>query len=226
MARSDGTSTALTIARIFQILTLIACWAILAVLVNIYNRNGNVAPAGVLCLFIVALLASVWAFCVLITQVRARNKAYWMAVGDILLLPGLIAGVILISDITRQCSSAWDQVFYATDGATKVYPAGVVGIGDPVWRDDHNCNLARAAMGLGIANIILFLISAILAIMVVVQNRREDEELMREKVYATATRRGSGQYYVEERRSSRSRRHRHRRRSPRSREYIIEEKIV
>ncbi|KAH8152629.1 uncharacterized protein LAJ45_03470 [Morchella importuna] len=235
MAKSTGTSTALTIVRVFQILTLIACWGILAALVNIYSSNGAAAPAGVLCLFIVALLASIWAFCVLLTQARARNTAYWMAAGDIILLAALIAGVVLISRITSRCKQ---QVAYATSGdGTKVYPTTTTvaaGSSDPVWHG-HNCDLAKAAMGLGIANIVLFFISAILAALVVVQNRREDEELVREKIYTEATtRRGSGSVgYVESERSgrsrsrSRSRRHRHRHRSPRSGEYIIhEERIV
>lgn len=233
MAKSTGTSTALTIVRVFQILTLIACWGILAALVNIYSSNGAAVPAGILCLFIVALLASIWAFCVVLTQARARNTAYWMTAGDIILLAALIAGVVLISKIISRCNAPTQQVVYATSAdGTKVYPTTVAGGGstDPVWHG-QNCDLAKAAMGLGIANIILFFISAILAALVVVQNRQEDEELVREKIYTGATRRGSGSVgYVESERSSRSRsrsrRHRHRHHSPRSGEYIIEERIV
>ncbi|KAH0610650.1 uncharacterized protein H6S33_012177 [Morchella sextelata] len=235
MAKSTGTSTALTIVRVFQILTLIACWGILAALVNVYNSRGTVAPAGVLTLFIVALLASIWAFCVVLTQARARNTAYWMTAGDVILLAALIAGVVLISKITSsRCNAPQQQVVYATSAdGTKVYPTTVSSANnsDPVW-SGHNCDLAKAAMGLGIANIILFFISAILAAVVVVQNKQEDEELVREKIYTASTRsggmRGGSGAYVErsERSRSCSRRHRHRHGSPRSGEYIIEERIV
>ncbi|KAI5838814.1 hypothetical protein DFP73DRAFT_247578 [Morchella snyderi] len=245
MAKSTGTSTALTIVRVFQILTLIACWGILAALVNVYSSNGAAAPAGVLCLFIVALLASIWAFCVVVTQARARNTAFWMTAGDVILLAALIAGVVLIANIiSSRCNALQQQQIVYTTSAdgTKVYTTAaatpVVGADsntvDPVWHG-HNCDLAKAAMGLGIANIILFFISAVLAALVVVQNRKEDEELVREKIYTASMggtgRRGSGSVgYVERsersRSRSRGRRHRHRHHSPRSGEYIIEERIV
>lgn len=220
MARSDGAANALTVVRVFQILTLIPCWAILAALVSVYNRNNDVAPAAILCLFIVALLASVWAVCILITQLRARNTALWMAVGDIIIMAALIAGVILITNITTtRCVPYVAQTVAYTTTGEKVWTTNNVAM-DPMWGQTNRCDLAKAALGLGIANIILFFILAILSIVVYKQNKQEDEELAREKVY---TRRGSASYSS---RSPSHRRHRHRHRDPRSEEYIIEERIV
>lgn len=222
MAASDGTRNGLTVVRVFQILTLICCWGILAALVNVYNSNHIVAPAAILCLFVVAILASIWAFCILITQLRARNTALWMAVFDILFMAALIAGVILLSNVTTSRCIGYQSTTVIYDKVTgaEIWKSQDAN-GNTMWNSQNNhCDLAKAALGLGIANIILFFISAILSIIVYQQNKREDEALFREKVY---TRRESAQYVG---RSPSHRRHRHRHRDPRTGEYIVEERTV
>lgn len=216
MAASDGIDHALTAVQIFQILTLTPCWAILAVLVAAYNNNHVVAPAAILCLFIVALLASIWAFCVLITQVRAHNTALWMAFWDIIFMAALIAGVVLLSNITTiQCTGYLTQITVIYDRVT----------GKEVWRsqdvdgNSSHCSLAKVALGLGIANVILFFISAVLSALIYQRNTEEDETIVREEIY---TRYGT-QYRG---RSPSHRRHRYRHRGPMTGEYIPEENVV
>jgi len=214
MEQSDQAESAHSVFRVVQILTLIPCWAILAALINVYNKNGVVPPSGIVCLFVVALLASVWSFCVLITAMRARNTALWMSFFDICFMAALIAGVVLLSNIANsECVFARvASVIYTTDGQ-KVWQSGG-NSGDGIWHNDDNCSLAKAAWGLGITNIILFFITAILAAVVYKQNEEEDNVV--EKVYTT---RAADPY------TRHPRRHRHRHRSPRTREYIVEERL-
>lgn len=215
----DQASSAHIIFRTLQVLTLIPCWAILAALINVWNKNGVAPPPGIVCLFVVALLASIWSFCVLITAMRARNTALWMTLFDIGFFAALIAGVVLLSNIANvECVVApVTGVIYTSDGE-KIWPSGVNVNNDwnhRVWGNNHNCSLAKAAWGLGIINIILFFITAILAATVYKQNEEEDQ--MVEKVYTT---RAADPYTQRH-----PRRHRHRHRSPRTGEYIVEERI-
>lgn len=209
MATGDGVDQVLTAVRILQILTLIPCWAILAALVAAFANNHVVAPAAILCLFTVALLASIWAFCVLITQIRAHNTALWMAFWDVAFMAALIAGVVLLANITTtQCTGYLTQITVTYDRAT----------GSEVWRsqdldgDSSHCSLAKVALGFGIVNILLFFISAILSAMIYQRNRQEDESIIREEIY---TRDAS--------RPPSHRRHRYRHRDPRTGEYTFEE---
>ncbi|PWW80097.1 hypothetical protein C7212DRAFT_305742 [Tuber magnatum] len=217
MAQSDEADSAHTVFRIIQVLTLIPCWAILAALIDVYNKNGSAPPSGILCLFITALLASIWSFCVLITSMRARNTALWMTFFDICFMAALIAGVALLSNIANaECVVApVATVIYTTDGQ-KVWQSGgnKNGTDDGIWHNDDNCSLVKAAWGLGVTNIILFFITAILA--AVVYRRNEEEGRVVEKVYTT---RAADPY------THRPRRHRHRHRSPRTGEYIVEERV-
>lgn len=215
----DQASSAHIIFRALQVLTLIPCWAILAALINVWNKNGVAPPPGIVCLFVVALLASIWSFCVLITTMRARNTALWMTLFDIGFFAALIAGVVLLSNIANvECVVApVTGVIYTSDGE-KIWPNGVNvnnNWNTRIWSNNHNCSLAKAAWGLGITNIILFFITAILAAIVYKQNEEEDELV--EKVYTT---RAADPYAQRH-----SRRHRHRHRSPRTGEYIVEERI-
>ncbi|PUU81931.1 hypothetical protein B9Z19DRAFT_969928 [Tuber borchii] len=214
----DQASAAHIIFRVLEVLTLIPCWAILAALISVYNKNGVAPPSGIVCLFIVALLASIWSFCVLITAMRARNTALWMTIFDIGFFAALIAGVVLLSNIASvQCVMAPVTGAIITSDGEKIWPSGV-NFNDwntRVWSNNHNCSLAKAAWGLGITNIILFFITALLAATVYRNNEEEDQ--MVEKVYTT---RAADPYAQRH-----SRRHRHRHRSPRTGEYIVEERI-
>lgn len=211
MATTDVIDYALIAVRILQILTLAPCWAILAALVAAFTSNHVVAPAAILCLFIVTLLASIWSFCILITQIRAHNTAPWMAFWDIALMAALIAGVVLLANITTtQCTGYLTQITVTYDRET----------GEEVWRsqdldgNSSHCNLAKVAFGFGIVNILLFFISALLSAMIYQRNRQEDESTAREEIY---TRQDPGW-------TPSHRRHRYRHRDPRTGEYIFEER--
>ena len=161
MARNnsnDGIGNAHTATRVLQVLTLIPAWALLAAVIAHYNRNDALTPGTIYFLFIVTLLASVWSFCILITYLRAKNTALWMHVFDILAMILLIAAVIIaptpdtVNSYTKDYTSDFikRQTIQDSDQDTYRQLYGEI----------------KAALGLAIANIFLFFISAILTLLV------------------------------------------------------------
>lgn len=199
---NDGAYNGHNIVRLLQVLTLIPAWALMAAVVSWYNSHENRTPGSVITLFVATLLASVWAFCILIAALRARNTALWIAFWDIVAMGLLIAGVAVTSDlVNNQCTAA--AAVTTTTNTTVVYetadgqrvagrPALATNTNDnddDFWDDLNNCNLIKAAWILAIINIVLFFISAILAVVVYRQNEQEAanrvvvEEPIVEKVY-------------------------------------------
>ncbi|KAF8425250.1 hypothetical protein EV426DRAFT_64182 [Tirmania nivea] len=177
-------NTSHNIFRIVQILTLIPIWALLAVVIGHYNRNNARIPGPIQFLFIVAILASVWSFCVLVTFLRARNTALWMTFLDLVTMALLIAAVVVLSNIANVYCDAEgvSQIIIPQDISSKYYPSG-----DERWWSTEgiytyrqHCGQIKAAWGLAIANIIFFLMTAILTALIYLQNRQRP--VVREKV--------------------------------------------
>lgn len=183
----DGNGTAHTIFRVIQVLTLIPAWAVLAAVIDHYNRNNAQTPGSIIFLFVVTLLASVWSFCVLITFLRARNTALWMTFFDIVAMALLIAAVVVLSNIANvDCVAVRvNEVQYNLTGVNS----------NQAWwntrrlakRDEtdgpytyrQHCGEIKAAWGLAIANIIFFFITAILAALIYREN--QEPPVVREK---------------------------------------------
>lgn len=195
---NDGNGNAHSILRVIQVLTLIPAWAILASVISDYNSNNSQTPGSIQFLFVVAILASVWAFCILITFLRAKNTALWMTFFDVVAMALLIASVIVLSDIANvQCVAVVNQVITPQDvnnsGNTNYYPTDLDpgqkwwnsrlakrATNDiPVYRS--HCSQIKAAWGLAIANIILFFITAILTALIYRQNQQPSSPVIREK---------------------------------------------
>jgi hypothetical protein len=202
----EGARQALTIIRVVEVLTLIPAWSLTAAIIAWYNSHGANPPGGVLCLFIVTLLSSVWAFCILIAVARARNTALWIAFWDLVAVGILIAGVATTSNIANIECNAFSQntIFVTSDG--QQLTAENTGNGKNLWDNPNNCNLIRAAWGLTIANIILFFLSAILAVVIYRQNL----EGFRERVVVGKRPRAVEEVYVERPRRARTRSSSHR----------------
>ncbi|RPB18816.1 hypothetical protein L211DRAFT_843263 [Terfezia boudieri ATCC MYA-4762] len=180
MARTQTTTTTINdatgithiIFRIIQILTLIPAWAVLAAVIEHYNRNNAKTPGAILFLFVVAILASVWAFCVLVTFLRAHNTALWMTFFDVVAMALLIAAVVVV--MTNFVNVACiDEVTTPEYQSSRYYTAA-----DEDWWNrqfpstyrDH-CGKVKAAWGLAIANIIFFFITAFLTAIIYIQNQ-------------------------------------------------------
>jgi len=195
---NDGNGNAHTAVRVFQVLTLIPAWAILAAVMGDYGNTNAKTPGEIQFLFVVTLLASVWAFCILITYLRAKNTALWMTFFDVVAMALLIASVVVISDIANaECVAVevdrvtntqtpnnsntndnWnpDQKWWNTKRLAKRVED------DGVYTYRQHCGNIRAAWGLAIANIILFLISAILTVVIYKGNQGNQQPVIREKI--------------------------------------------
>ena len=153
-------------------------------------------------LFVATLLASVWAFCILIAARRARNTALWMAFWDLVVLGGLIAGVARTANTANYAcnavamNSTSPPVFIPfTSPPAASPPSNVNGTTTAAtattpqfWTDSNNCNLIGGAWQLAVANVVMFFITAMLAIVVYRSFQQEAQQLFH--------RRGSGVSYV------------------------------
>ncbi|KAH0610689.1 uncharacterized protein H6S33_012216 [Morchella sextelata] len=140
--------------RILQIITLIPIWGILAWFVDKANDQGLTPPDTVLCLFVVAVLATVWALATLFLFHRSRFTDLWVAIVDICVFGVLIAGVVLLGRVAENtdCVNGWSS------GGWLYWNGGV--------RVDRTCSMYKAAWGLGILNVLLFFATAVMAGMI------------------------------------------------------------
>jgi len=231
---NQGATQAHHILRILQVLTLIPAWALMAAAVSWYNSHNIDTHGGVLTLFIVTLLASIWAFCILIAVLRARNTALWITFWDIIAMGALIAGVATTSNIANyQCNAVGATTttsattYYITENNQRIAVNPVntttaANNGNDFADDANNCNMIKAAWGLAIANIIMFFITAILAVVIYRQNMEEDQrdvivEERRSPIVEKV-------YEPELERPRRARRH-HRERRPSRGGYYYEERV-
>jgi len=138
--------TFFTLLRILEILTLIPIWGILAYFVSKHPSIENTAFSDILCLFIVAILATVWAIATISLFYR-RHLPIWAAIIDLCFFGVLIAGVALLAPFIPNADCVGIDWGY---GYTNGY-----------WSRD--CSMYKAAYALGIMNIIMFFFTAVLA---------------------------------------------------------------
>lgn len=187
MAAQQGTNNAYTVFRVLQVLALLPAWAMMAALVAAYSNNS--VPSGIMALFIVTLLAWVWAFCILILWLRARNTALWIAFWDVVAMGILITGVAMAANlVTEQCSDVNQDFFIISpDGTQTLQTQNPNDPNDPLTGGSNGgtnrCALLQGAWALAIANIVFFFVTAILSLVIWRENRYLFEEpVIREKI--------------------------------------------
>lgn len=117
----------------------------------------------ILCLFIVAILLTVWSFCILITYLQAMNVSYLMAFFDFLGLIALIVAVALLSNVVEnECVNiGLISRIAGTNNVAYLQYLQSNSIGQVSGANyDQYCKLIKAAWGLGIANILFFFLTA------------------------------------------------------------------
>lgn len=139
--------TAFLLLRILEIVTLIPIWGMLAYFVDQYTKASSTPPDSILCLFIVALLATVWAVLTLSPYSGRRLTELWIAVIDLCFFGVLIAGVVLLAPLAdkRDCvqgDMGWGYV-------------------NVTWKKE--CSMYKASWALGIINVIMFFFTACIA---------------------------------------------------------------
>lgn len=138
--------TAFFILRVFQIVTLIPTWGMLAYFVDKSTKASATPPDSILCLFIVALLATVWAVFTLSSYTR-RLTELWIAVIDLCFFGVLIAGVVLLAPEAENRDCVHGNVGW-----------GYINIS---WKKE--CSMIKASWALGIMNVIMFFLTACIA---------------------------------------------------------------
>jgi len=138
--------------RLFEVVTLIPAVGMLAWFVHGFVGANQLTPTFILVLFIVSVLALAWAFFTTLQYFRARHDAIFVALVDLAFVGALIAGVVVLRDISgADCSEFSDNTLYRNLG-----PFGIYG------RDSNTgktCKMLKASFSFGIINIVAFFVT-------------------------------------------------------------------
>jgi hypothetical protein len=134
----------------------------LAYFVHIYASANALTPNYILVLFIVSVLAAVWAIATLFTYHRSKSNALFVSFIDLCFVGALIAGVYELRDIAKfNCSSVdktGNPFFAVSIGDTGFSLSGL----DVTV--DRTCAMLKACWAFGIMNCIFFFITSFLAL--------------------------------------------------------------
>lgn len=131
--------------RIAELIFLIPLIGILSYFVHGFVAENLLTPNFVLVLFIVSVIAGVWALVTLLFYVSARHNAYFLAFVDLCIFAAMIAGVVEL----RAIGSASCSNFSITSGIG-------LQLGPFINNASGACHLLKASFAFGIIEIILF----------------------------------------------------------------------
>jgi len=161
----------------------------LAYFVDMYRKQNALTPDHILILFIVSVLAAVWAIATLFTYHRSRNNSHFVAFIDLLFVGAFIGAVYALRDAAR-----WDCTnvsqggnIFSVNGS-----AGSLSINGLNIDTDKHCAMLKAAFAFGIMNCVFFFITAILALLVGRGHEKPRATYVKETHYTT--RHGSGHH--------------------------------
>lgn len=120
--------------------------------------SNELTPTYILVLFITSVLAAAWAIATVVTYLRARHSALFVALVDLAFVGAFIAGVYELRGIAgSNCSNFTAGSFYLSLG-----PFGYYGRqSDSPWALHINktCAMLKACFAFGIMNCIFFFIT-------------------------------------------------------------------
>jgi hypothetical protein len=154
----------------------------LSYFVNIYNSNDQLTPTSILVLFIVSVLAAVWAIATIFTYHRSRENSHFVAFIDLCFVGAFIAGSYYLRFIQNDnCASLTTDSYSASLG---IY--GQINYNGYGVTVDKACAMLKACWVFGIMNCIFFFFTSFLAYSVGNKHGRKE-------TYVTETRyRSSG----------------------------------
>lgn len=145
--------------RIFEIITLVPIVGMLGWFVNGFVDNNQLTPNFILVLFIVSVLALAWAFFTLISYLRARHDAIFVALVDLAFVGALIGGVVELRGIaSANCSNFTSGDVYVNLGPFGYYGRDGSGTSFGV-NVNKTCAMLKASWALAIINIIAFFVT-------------------------------------------------------------------
>lgn len=136
--------------RLFEIITLVPIVGMLGWFVSQFNDANQLTPNYILVLFIVSVLALAWAIFTVVSYLRARHDALFVALVDLGFFGALIGGVVVLRGIAgADCSNF---------GAS-INIDGIRGNSSIYYHLDKTCAMLKASFALGIINVIAFFIT-------------------------------------------------------------------
>lgn len=136
--------------RLVQLFFLIPIIGMLSYFVDGYVHANFLTPSFVLVLFIVVVIAGVWALATLLFYALAKHNGYLISFVDICIWGGLIAGVYELHGIAGQSCGNFDT-------GSSIY----VQLYTFTYEIKKACNMLKACFGLGIMEIFFFFWSAV-----------------------------------------------------------------
>ncbi len=174
-----------------------------------FQKANQLTPDYILVLFIVSVLAAVWAIATLLAYHRTRHSAIFVSFIDLCFVGALIGGVVTLRGIARaNCAH-----FGRDDDSHGIYGSlgPFVNIGGSFNGFSFNvnkpCAMLKAAFAFGIMNIIFFAITSVLALFI---HRRNHDVVVKETHVRRHGHRRTGSHGS-----------RHSRGSPRRRQYYV-----
>jgi hypothetical protein len=153
-----------------------------AYFVNLYTNANMLTPTSILVLFIVSVLATVWAIFTIFTYHRTRSDAHFVSFIDLCFVGAFIAAVYYLRPIgSDNCSSLSPSSFSTNLG---IFGAGVTSVSP-----DKACGMLKASWVFGIMNCVFFFGTAVLAYFV--GRKREREVYVRKETRTTTHHGGS-----------------------------------
>lgn len=145
--------------RLAELVTLIPTLGMLAWFVGLFNNANQLTPSYILVLFIVSVLAAVWALATLFRRESTYRSASFVAFVDLCFVGALIAGVYQLRDI--QNYNCLNVV-----GSPVTYTGSVVIIDWSPYVVDLNkaCTMLKASWAFGIMNCIFFFITFLISV--------------------------------------------------------------
>lgn len=176
--------------RCLELVTLIPTIGMLAYFVNQYASANQLTPSYILCLFIVSVLAGVWALVTVLRLGSTKRSGMFVAFVDLCFVGALIAGVYDLRAIAgANCVNVTGGYISSTSGnngdsVTISYePFGVQG--------NTTCAMLKASFAFGIMNCIFFAITSLMALLM----HRREQGVVVEK-YTTRRRSHDSRYVL------------------------------
>ncbi len=113
-------------------------------IVHTFVHANLLTPTYILVLFIVATLALAWTIFTVISYLRARHDALFIAVTDLAFMGAFIAGVVLLKFVAKQSCSNVGDVFHGINYGS---------------RAGKFCGLMKASFAFGIIAILSFAVT-------------------------------------------------------------------
>jgi sugar phosphate permease len=171
--------------RLFEIIMLIPPVGMLGWFIHGFVQSNQLTPTFVLLLFIVVTLALAWAFFTTVSYLRARHDALFVALVDLGFVGALIAGVVVLREITQ--TSCMNQDFARSSLWQELGPFGLTGYqtGNPYAQNiNKNCSMLKASFAFAILNILAFCLTFLLALLVH-HHHKDDDKVVVKREYRT-----------------------------------------